>query len=57
MTEKDIGKVLGLFSKDVVEDFLKDHKTQTDLLEKKELKLVRKSFAKIANAMVVKRLL
>lgn len=56
VTEKDIGKVLGLFSKDVVEDFLKDHKTQTDLLEKKELKLVTKSFAKTANTMVVKRI-
>lgn len=56
VTEKDIGKVLGLFSKDVVEDFLKDHKTQTDTLEKKELKLVTKSFAKTANAMVVKRI-
>lgn len=52
----DFGKVLGMFNKDVVDDFLKDHHLTTDTLEKKELKLVTKSFAKTAADMVKERL-
>lgn len=44
VTQKDSGKLLGMFSKDVVEDFLKDYHEITDQLEKKELKSVTKSF-------------
>ncbi|OJJ15040.1 RNA ligase, Rnl2 family [marine bacterium AO1-C] len=55
ISPKDFGKVLGMFNKDVVEDFLKDYHHITDELEKKELKLVTKSFAKTAAELVKKR--
>lgn len=52
VTQKDLGKLLGMFSKDVVEDFLKDYHEITDQLEKKELKLVTKSFSQPAMDLV-----
>ena len=52
VSPKDFGKVLGMFNKDVVEDFLKDYHQITDELEKKELKIITKSFAKTANELV-----
>jgi len=56
VSPKDFGKVLGMFNKDVVEDFLKDYHQLTDTLEKKELKLITKSFAKTAIDLVHKRI-
>ena len=52
LTEKDIGRVLGMFNKDIIEDFLKDYHQITDGLEKKELKLIKKSFARTASELV-----
>jgi len=52
ISQKDFGRVLGMFNKDVVEDFLKDYHQITDELEKKELKLITKSFAKTATELV-----
>ena len=52
VSQKDFGKVLGMFNKDVVEDFLKDYGKITDELDKKELKLITKSFAKNATELV-----
>lgn len=56
VTEKDFGKVLGIYNKDVVEDFLKDYHEITDELEKKEQKQVTKSFLKTAGELVRERL-
>lgn len=55
VSDKDYGKVLGMFNKDVIEDFLKDYGHLTEELEKKELKLVTKSFIKIASTLVRKK--
>ena len=43
ITQKDFGQVMGLFSKDVVEDFQKDYKDEISKLEDKEFKIVTKS--------------
>ncbi len=39
---KDIGKVIGMFNKDVLTDFMKNHKEKYDDLEKHESKAVNK---------------
>lgn len=52
VTEKDFGKVLGMYNKDVVEDFLKDYHEIIAELEKKEQKQVTKSFLKTAGELV-----
>ena len=52
VSHKDFGIVLGMFNKDVVEDFLKDFHQITDELDKKELKLITKSFSKTATELV-----
>lgn len=56
VTKKDFGRVLGMFSKDITDDFFKDYHTITDELDKKELKLVTKSFNKVAIEMINLRL-
>ncbi|MCP4522145.1 MAG: RNA ligase, Rnl2 family [Cytophagales bacterium] len=56
VSPKDLGKVLGLFSKDVLEDFLKDYGEITKDLEKKEMKLITKSFASTAKGMIINKL-
>lgn len=56
VTEKDFGKVLGMFSKDIVEDFLKDYHEVTEDLDKKELKIIKKSMNKTASELVKIRL-
>ena len=53
---KDFGKILGLFQKDIVEDFTKDYHTFLDELEKKEIKLITKSFGKKAVGIVKEEL-
>lgn len=42
VTQKDFGKLLGLYCKDVLEDFLKVHKNEYDNLEKFESKAINK---------------
>lgn len=56
ITPKDMGKVLGLFAADVVEDFMKDHGRAMDTLENKEQKMVTKSITKKSVELVKKRL-
>ena len=43
ISQKDFGKVMGLFSRDIIEDFKKDFKNEVSKLEDKEFKLVTKS--------------
>jgi len=57
VTMNDFGKVLGMFNKDVVEDFSKDFGEHINTLEKKEVKLVTKSINKTAVALVKKKLM
>jgi len=52
ITKKDFGKLLGMFNKDVVEDFTKDYKEILDELHKKEVKLINKSIGSIAIELV-----
>ena len=49
---KDFGKVMGLFSKDVLEDFLKEHGNLYAALEKSEQKLLNKELNKFCTALV-----
>ena len=42
ITQKDMGKLLGLFGKDVLDDFLKDYQSDYETLEKKEQKTINK---------------
>ena len=49
---KDFGKVMGLFSKDVLEDFLKEHGNLYTALEKSEQKLLNKELNKFCTALV-----
>jgi len=56
VTPKDFGKVLGLFNKDILEDFQKDYHEVLDTLEKKEQKTINKSLGKSTPKMVRKRL-
>ena len=51
---KDFGKIMGLFSKDVLEDFLKEHGGEYGCLEKSEQKLLNKELNKLATALVKK---
>ena len=39
---KDTGKLMGLFSKDILEDFMKEHSSNYALLEKSEQKILNK---------------
>ena len=51
---KDFGKIMGLFSKDVLEDFLKEHGGEYGCLEKSEQKLLNKELNKLSTEMVKK---
>ncbi|GAB1450637.1 hypothetical protein MASR2M47_06930 [Draconibacterium sp.] len=42
VTQKEIGKLLGLFGKDILEDFLKDYQVEYHKLEKSEQKGINK---------------
>ena len=57
VTQKDIGKVLGMFNKDIVEDFSKDYQEAIVDLEKTEFKLIKKSIGKTTALMVRKRVM
>ena len=46
VTQKEFGKVIGLFSKDVLEDFNKDFSNQYEWLKNQEQKQLNKSLSK-----------
>lgn len=50
--KKDYGKVLGMFNKDILTDFLKENRTEYDTLEKHESKAVNKFVNKHASQLV-----
>jgi Rnl2 family RNA ligase len=50
--KKDLGKVLGLYNKDALTDFLKNHQTKYDALEKHESKNVNKFLNKNAGQLI-----
>lgn len=50
--QKDFGKVLGLFNKDALNDFLKTYKERYDNLEKQESKAVNKFLNKHAGQLI-----
>jgi len=56
VTIKDFGKVVGLFNKDILEDFQKDYGEVLATLEKKEQKAINKSLGSITPKMVRNRL-
>jgi len=56
VTPKEFGKVIGLFSKDVLEDFHKDYSQEYESLEKKEQKMLTKSLNKLASELVRREL-
>ena len=53
---KDFGPVIAMFNKDIIEDFTKDYHSEMELLDKKEAKLVTKSFMRQAAELVRKKL-
>lgn len=50
--KKDLGKVLGLFNKDVITDFLKNNQEQYNSLEKQEVKAINKFLNKYAGELI-----
>lgn len=57
VAKNDFGRVMGLFSADVIEDFMKDHHKIMEDLDKKETKLVTKSITKAMSELVKEALL
>ncbi len=53
----DFGRVIGMLSKDVLEDFSKDHSSEYDALEKKEQKRVKKSLNTASTKLIKEYLL
>ena len=51
---KDLGKVIGLLSKDILTDFLKEHSSNYALLEKSEQKIVNQDINKQSTALIKK---
>ena len=49
---KETGKLIGLFSKDILDDFLKEHASQYALLEKSEQKLLNRHANSLATALI-----
>jgi len=52
VTIKDFGKIMGMFSKDIVEDFSKDYEELVNDLEKQEWKNIKKSISHEVSGMV-----
>lgn len=52
VTPKDFGKLLGMFNKDIVDDFTKDYLNHLEELDKKEVKQINKSIGSIAMELV-----
>ena len=57
VTPDDRGKIIGLFSKDTIDDFTKDYETQILELDKAEFKSVRKSIGMKVQELVWARLM
>jgi len=51
---KDTGKLIGLFSKDILDDFLKEHSNNYNLLEKSEQKILNKHINSLATSLIKK---
>ena len=51
---KDTGKLIGLFSKDILDDFLKEHSSNYNLLEKSEQKIMNKHINSLATGLIKK---
>ncbi|GHT31947.1 hypothetical protein FACS189434_02650 [Bacteroidia bacterium] len=49
---KDTGKLIGLLSKDVLEDFLKEHESEYALMEKSEQKILNTHSSKLATNLI-----
>jgi len=49
---KDTGKLIGLFSKDILEDFMKEHSSDYALLEKNEQKILNKHVNSLATNLI-----
>jgi Rnl2 family RNA ligase len=54
---KDTGKLIGLFSKDVLDDFLKEHESEYALMEKSEQKILNRHINKQATELIKKVLM
>lgn len=52
VTKKDFGRIMGLFNKDVVEDFSKDYEANLAELSKKECKTINKSIGVASAALI-----
>jgi len=51
---KDMGKLIGLFSKDILDDFLKEHSGNYAKLEKSEQKIINKHISMMATDLIKK---
>ena len=49
---KDTGKLIGLFSKDILDDFLKEYSSEYALIEKSEQKIVNKHINSLATNLI-----
>jgi Rnl2 family RNA ligase len=49
---KEMGKLIGLFSKDILEDYLKEHTSEYALLEKSEQKILNRHINKQATDLI-----
>lgn len=54
---KDTGKLIGLLSKDVLGDFLKEHESEYALIEKSEQKILNTHSSKLATNLIKKVLM
>lgn len=57
VTQKDFGKLMGLFTSDAIEDFEKDYSEEFNSLEDKEQKLIKKYFGGKAAELIRKNFL
>jgi len=55
VSTKDFGRILGMFNKDIVEDFTKDYHKILAELDKKEVKLINKSIGSLVTKLVRER--
>jgi len=51
---KDTGKLIGLFSKDILDDFLKEHSGEYDAIEKSEQKILNRHINSLATNLIKK---
>jgi hypothetical protein len=49
---KDTGKLIGLFSKDILDDFLKEHSGKYAAVEKSEQKILNRHINTLATSMI-----